>query len=88
MIKLKNTKLFRGGVTASKWGEILNVSWCSIDDETIDFNFEIDSKGGGKTQLKLVIDEDDVLAILNEFISTNSEYIKFVPKFIKLVNKK
>ncbi|QGQ21987.1 hypothetical protein F1728_04450 [Gimesia benthica] len=88
MTKLENTKLFRGGVTAPKWGEILNVSKCSIFQGTIKFDFEIDSKGGGKTQLKLVIEEDDVLAILNEFIDTNSECVKFVPKFVKLVNKK
>jgi hypothetical protein len=66
MVELKHSKIFRGGITASRLTfETRSCSFCAnAEGRSLDIRFELASKGGGTTAVLLQIGIDDLPMIL------------------------
>lgn len=87
---LKNTKIYRGGMTAR--GLNLETEWClsSVDqrDEALDIQFHMASAGSGTTQVLLKIGKSDFEAILRELATTLPDIVGVLSECASIANKR
>lgn len=90
MPQLKNSKVYRGGVTAPNTTlETRTVSVSvSLRDESLDIRFNLASKGGGTTRVVLEIGKGDFQAILQEIASKLPESVGVLTDCASIANKK
>jgi len=70
-MKLKNSIVKRGGVSAAYWyGSTQDVTG-SVAPEGVKFGFVLPSKGGGDTQVLLTIGPEDLRTILKKLAAEN-----------------
>jgi hypothetical protein len=87
---LKNTKTYRGGVTAPQL--TLETRQCSfstnIKDNALDIRFNIASKGGGTTSVLVRIGLEDLPLVLDAVASRMPESVGVLSDCAALANKK
>lgn len=90
MADLKNTKVYRGGVTAPYL--TIETRDCSFHantkDNALDFRFHLASKGRGTTSVLLQIGIDDLLVILEEVATKMSENVGVLSDCAAIANKR
>jgi hypothetical protein len=90
MAKLEHTKIYRGGVTASRI--FLETSECSfntnIAGRAFDLRFELASKGGGTTSVLLRIGLDDLPLILEGVAGAMPESVGTLSDCAALAHKR
>jgi hypothetical protein len=71
-MQLSNSRVRRGGVTSNYWyGATDKIFAIAAGDGTVTFRFTLPSKGGGQTQIELVVGEGDLEQLLKEFAAQN-----------------
>jgi len=87
---LKNSKIFRAGVTASCLN--LETRRCSfnanIRDEAIDLRFRLASKGGGTTSVLLRVGKDDFSGVFEAIAQAMPETAAIFSKCASIANEK
>ena len=63
---LDDTTIWRGGYTSKYMTSETNSCSLDIDKEMLNLSFDIDSKGGGKTSIKVTIGKKDIGLIVDE----------------------
>ncbi len=89
MIRLKSTKVYRGGVSASELRRESTISRARVDkgSKSLEFEFNIASKGGGTTQILLEIGQEDFKSILNEIASLLPQNVGLFSECALIANK-
>ncbi len=90
MSQLKHTKIYRGGATASSLTFESDQCSAEVDEEvdTLNIKFSIASKGGGTTDILLVIGEGDFQTILQEIASKIPQSVGVLSDCASIANKK
>lgn len=72
---LENARISRKGATENYWGDDKTASkiWFKAGADGLEINFEIDSKGGGRTCINVKIGEGDVPKILTEILEQHEK---------------
>ena len=87
---LKSTKVYRGGITAPYLN--FETKTCSFStnakDKTLDFRFDIASKGGGTTSILLQIGLDDLPEVLSSLARQFPESVGVLSDCAAIANKK
>ena len=87
---LKNAKVYRGGVTAPHLSH--ETSKCSFrinqSNGTIEFRFNLASKGGGTTSVLLRVGVEDVPEMLHELATKMPEQVGVLSDCAAVANKK
>lgn len=65
MAELRDTRVFRGGATASELKHETNSCWFGASSSGLVFRFSIASKGGGRTEISLQVGAADIPAIVS-----------------------
>lgn len=90
MAELKNTKIYRGGVTAPNL--TLETRTCSfhanVKEKSVDIKFNLASKGGGTTEVLLQIGLDDLPLILEAVADKMPESVGVLSDCAAIANKK
>ena len=90
MASLKNTKIYRGGVTAPYI--TFETSSCTFHANTkeggLDFRFNLASKGGGTTSVLLRVGTADLPEILNAVATNMPENVGVLSDCAAIANKK
>jgi hypothetical protein len=88
--EMKNTKIYRGGVTAPHL--TIETRECSfqhnIKDKALDIRFNLASKGGGTTAVLMRLGIDDLPMLLEAVASNMPESVEFFSHCAALANKK
>lgn len=75
-IQLKSSNVQRSGVTARHWNhESSSVSAFTGDGSAVRFRFNMDSKGGGKTDVLLTIGHADLGQILRKLAAEDPQAV-------------
>ncbi len=90
MPELKNTEIFRGGVTAPYLKLETRRCMCVMGgaEGPLTFYFSIASKGGGTTKVRLAIGKADLPAILEEVALSVPETVTMLLEAAALASKK
>lgn len=90
MPQLKNSKVYRGGVTAPSLSHETSKCSASVDvrGETLDIRFNIASKGGGTTQVLLRIGKSDFQTVIQEIASKLPQSVGILSDCASVANKK
>jgi hypothetical protein len=75
MTDLKNSRVFRGGVTTDELTLETRNCWFDLNqtDQTCDFHFRISSAGGGTTVVLFQLGADDMPKVIEGFDSVMAE---------------
>ena len=78
MPSLRGSKVFRSGITAPKWNfetESVTINNSNETNPSLNFKFELASKGGGTTEVSLQIGSLGFDAVLNEMYKAAPERV-------------
>ncbi len=89
MIDLNHTIVYRGGLTSSYWNFETRECYISIDTTTqcLSVNFDISSKGGGITQIRLDIGQKDFIKVFQSIIDEVPETINIFSELLSTSSK-
>jgi hypothetical protein len=89
MAKLDHTRILRGGITSnySKVESSTCSFWVNARDNSLDFDFQIASKGGGTTCLKLQVGIKDLSIILQSIAKEMPENAILLSDCASIANK-
>lgn len=90
MPQLKNSKVYRGGVTAPNINFETSTVSASVNlrDESLDIRFNLASKGGGTTRVVLEIGKGDFQLLLQEIASKLPESVGVLTDCVSIANKR
>ena len=71
MLKLESAKLYRAGRTARSWSHETDDVKVGTVKEAIRLNFNLNSKGGGITQVQLEVGAQDFAALVSVMLSAD-----------------
>lgn len=70
-VELKATRVSRAGVTATTWNYGTERCAFRANEDDVQFRFNIASKGGGRTDIRLAVGAEDLPAILTEIAESH-----------------
>ncbi len=75
---LGSTKVWRAGATKTRWQNETSNCDFQVNKKTgeLEFYFSIASKGGGITEIKLAVGEEDLPKLLNDISDAHSKNLK------------